>query len=89
MEVAPTLGAKTGDKELNLVQDAVVRKLMPLECERLQGFPDNWTKISWRENSRRMSRRIAVQGYRQQHGCSCMRYLADRIEFVMRSEVVS
>ena len=23
--------------------DAVVRRLTPLECERLQGFPDNWT----------------------------------------------
>lgn len=22
-----------------------VRRLMPIECERLQGFPDNWTKI--------------------------------------------
>jgi DNA (cytosine-5)-methyltransferase 1 len=21
-----------------------VRRLTPLECERLQGFPDNWTK---------------------------------------------
>ena len=21
-----------------------VRKLTPIECERLQGFPDNWTK---------------------------------------------
>lgn len=24
---------------------AVVRRLTPLECERLQGFPDNWTNI--------------------------------------------
>ena len=24
-----------------------VRYLTPLECERLQGFPDNWTRISW------------------------------------------
>lgn len=23
----------------------VVRRLTPLECERLQGFPDNWTSI--------------------------------------------
>ena len=26
----------------------VVRKLLPLECERLMGFPDGWTKIPWR-----------------------------------------
>lgn len=25
-----------------------VRRLTPIECERLQGFPDNHTKISWR-----------------------------------------
>ncbi|MBT0726803.1 DNA cytosine methyltransferase [Rosenbergiella australiborealis] len=26
----------------------VVRRLMPVECERLQGFPANWTQIHWR-----------------------------------------
>lgn len=25
-----------------------VRRLTPLECERLQGFPDNWSRISWK-----------------------------------------
>ena len=29
----------------------VVRRLTPIECERLQGFPDDWTKISWRGKS--------------------------------------
>ena len=23
--------------------DEVVRRITPMECERLQGFPDNWT----------------------------------------------
>lgn len=27
---------------------SVVRKLMPVECERLQGFPDGWTQIPFR-----------------------------------------
>lgn len=27
---------------------AGVRRLMPLECERLQGFPDDYTRIPWR-----------------------------------------
>ena len=26
-------------------QEAIVRRLTPLECERLQGFPDYWTDI--------------------------------------------
>lgn len=28
--------------------DMVVRKLTPRECERLQGFPDDWTRIPYR-----------------------------------------
>lgn len=27
---------------------STVRRLTPRECERLQGFPDDWTKIPWR-----------------------------------------
>lgn len=27
---------------------SVVRKLMPVECERLQGFPDGWSQIPYR-----------------------------------------
>lgn len=30
------------------VKNFVVRRLTPLECERLQGFPDNYTKIPYR-----------------------------------------
>jgi DNA (cytosine-5)-methyltransferase 1 len=26
-----------------------VRRLTPVECERLQGFPDGYTEISWRK----------------------------------------
>ena len=28
--------------------DMIVRRLTPRECERLQGFPDDWTKIPYR-----------------------------------------
>lgn len=33
------------DAETFPVQNMVVRRLTPLECERLQGFPDHWTDI--------------------------------------------
>lgn len=36
-----------GDKPHALVQSAV-RRLTPRECERLQGFPDDYTLIPWR-----------------------------------------
>lgn len=29
-------------------EDWAVRRLTPRECERLQGFPDDWTQIPWR-----------------------------------------
>jgi len=29
-------------------QNMAVRRLTPVECERLQGFPDNWSRISWK-----------------------------------------
>jgi len=37
-------GGPSGDEAYNLaVQDGRVRRLLPVECERLQGFPDDWT----------------------------------------------
>jgi DNA (cytosine-5)-methyltransferase 1 len=32
-----------------LMQNMAVRRLTPVECERLQGFPDNHTNIPWRK----------------------------------------
>jgi len=31
-------------KDNYLLRDARIRRLTPIECERLQGFPDNWTE---------------------------------------------
>ena len=31
-----------------VVAPMAVRRLTPVECERLQGFPDNWSRISWK-----------------------------------------
>jgi DNA (cytosine-5)-methyltransferase 1 len=36
-------GGKPGQGYPAVRQDMTVRRLTPLECERLQGFPDNWT----------------------------------------------
>ena len=49
-ETNGTLQAKeSGGQSLNLNntirQNRVVRRLTPLECERLQGFPDHWTDL--------------------------------------------
>lgn len=31
-----------------VVQPMAVRRLTPVECERLQGFPDDYTRIPWK-----------------------------------------
>jgi len=38
---SPTL--RTGGSGMAVSTSRVVRRLTPVECERLQGFPDNWT----------------------------------------------
>lgn len=45
-------GGKPGQgNPVVMTPQARVRKLMPVECERLQGFPDNWTRIHYRGKS--------------------------------------
>lgn len=39
-----SLTIATGNDQTLLTDEAVVRRLTPVECERLQGFPDNWTE---------------------------------------------
>lgn len=43
-----TGGGKPGQGYPAIMCDTVVRRLTPVECERLQGFPDNYTRIPWR-----------------------------------------
>jgi DNA (cytosine-5)-methyltransferase 1 len=53
-----------------------VRRLTPLECERLQGFPDNYTNVAGLSNSARykaLGNSMAV---------NCMRILGERIAMV-------
>lgn len=52
--VSPALqtGTKSGDITPSIyIPPSVVRRLTPIECERLQGFPQNFTKIPYRNKS--------------------------------------
>ena len=66
-DIAHTLKAKANcdfreDSETYPVQNRVVRRLTPLERERLQGFPDGWTDIGdWVKTDKR-GRKIKVKG---------------------------
>ncbi len=63
-DVAPTLTTGFGERGMDLGQMAgggavlhtnnmstIVRRLTPKECERLQGFPDDYTKIPYRNKT--------------------------------------
>lgn len=48
-ETFPTLTKDSGDQSPHVaIPPMAVRRLTPVECERLQGFPDNWSRIPWK-----------------------------------------
>lgn len=50
--VSPTLPSNAGGNTTpSLLQAMTVRRLTPRECERLQGFPDDYTLIPWRKKA--------------------------------------
>jgi len=50
-EQSPTLRANMGDNQTAVANQMAVRRLTPIETERLQGFPDDYTNIPWRKKS--------------------------------------
>lgn len=47
-DVAFTVATTQDQTLIGVEPEYVVRRLTPRECERLQGFPDDWTKIPYR-----------------------------------------
>jgi DNA (cytosine-5)-methyltransferase 1 len=47
-QIAGALQAEAGMKQQNYIAASAVRRLTPRECERLQGFPEDWTLIPYR-----------------------------------------
>ncbi len=64
--VAPTLRVGSGvgiPSPPAIQQEATVRRLTPMECERLMGWPDGWTDIPWNKKDHAPdSRRYAACG---------------------------
>lgn len=65
VEQSPTISSQRHDATILDMSHAcmAVRRLTPLECERLQGFPDGWTNIG-RWNSRKGKRRNTTDSAR-------------------------
>jgi DNA (cytosine-5)-methyltransferase 1 len=70
------LAAQSGMKQQNYVHSSSIRRLTPLECERLQGFPDNYTNIPGASDSARYK---AVGNSMTTH---VMRWIGERIQMV-------
>lgn len=79
-------GASKADKPCSTTyvhQQMRVRRLTPLECERLQGFPDNYTNIPGASNTARykaLGNSMAV---------NCMRILGERIAMAESIDTIS
>jgi DNA (cytosine-5)-methyltransferase 1 len=79
-ELSPTLqatGTRNGNRAPQVHAGMAVRRLTPRECERLQGFPDDWTLVPH-------GRKMAADGPRYKAlgnsmAVPCMRWLGMRL----------
>ncbi len=57
-----------------------VRRLTPVECERLQGFPDNWTAIPWRKKpAEECPDGPRYKALGNSMACNCMAWIGEKI----------
>jgi DNA (cytosine-5)-methyltransferase 1 len=76
VQVAPMLNAHS-----HAVQQCLaVRRLMPVECERLQGFPDGYTNVPYRNKPASDGPRYKALG--NSMAVNVMRWIGRRIEMV-------
>lgn len=62
--------ADAGGQGACVQQELSVRRLTPTECERLQGFPDDWTLIPSKFRPRKAQDHIETVAYLVHHGLS-------------------
>lgn len=83
-EVACTVEAGGGGNNKQAVALAMtVRRLTPRECERLQGFPDDWTLIPWRGKAADQcpdGPRYKTLG--NSMAVNCMEWIGERIDMI-------
>ena len=82
-ELSPTVKVGSGGDPPGVLRRMSVRRLTPVECERLQGFPDDYTRIPWRGKPAEMcpdGGRYKALG--NSMACNVMRWIGRRIELV-------
>jgi DNA (cytosine-5)-methyltransferase 1 len=61
-------------------QAMTVRRLTPVECERLQGFPDDWTLIPWRKKpAEECPDGPRYKALGNSMACNCMAWIGEKI----------
>lgn len=64
-----------------IAQSFAVRRLTPVECERLQGFPDNWSNIPWRGKDESPDG-LRYKAMGNSMAVPCMNWIGKRIQMV-------
>ena len=93
-QVAPSVStgppySRTGNERVECealaVSNYAVRRLTPIECARLQGFPDGFTKIPWRgKDAENCPDGAQYKAYGNSMAVNVMRWIGQRIEMVER-----
>ena len=90
LEISPTLRAGNGGGAVNPVANtSAVRRLTPIEYERLQGFPDNHTQIPYRNKSAELcpdGPRYAACG--NSMAVPVMAWIGNRIDEILKNESI-
>ena len=77
--IAGALSANPGMKQTTYIADGyVLRRLTPLECERLQGFPDGWTDIDYKGKPAPDTKRYKAIG--NSMAVPVMKWIGERID---------
>lgn len=61
-ELSGTLRKEPGDNRPTVQFGSVVRRITPRECERLQGFPDDWTSVTFKGSEASSGARYGTLG---------------------------
>jgi len=84
--VAPTLkAAASGSNQVPCATNGkTVRRLVPVECERLQGYPDDWTKYG--HDGKKISDSARYTGIGNSLALPCIEYLISGIAEIEAKE---
>lgn len=85
--MAPSCLANTdrGDQDTAICDGLAIRRLTPRECERLQGFPDDWTLIHHGPKMKPAADAKRYKAIGNSMAVNVMRWIGDRIAEVDKS----